>query len=474
MRALPVIINFMKKIPFKFSTCLCLLAIAITASAQPLKVPPYQKTKLPNGMTIILMPQTEVPIVSMSIGIRAGSISDPAGKEGIASVTADLLRKGTKTRTSEQISSELDFVGGTLEFGTMHDFVRGQAEFLKKDITLGVDVLADVLMNPTFTPAEVDKLLVQRIDGIKQAKDQAQAVIGNYFHSYLYGQHLYARPVDGDEKSLAAIKRADVMSFYEKNYGPNAVTIAVVGDFEAASMLNALKNKFGNWKQKGTVAAPTLTEPIAFKGKKLLLVDKPDSTQTYFLIGNTGITKNNPDRAGIDVVNTVFGGRFTSMLNDALRVNSGLTYGAQSNFAQRMVAGPFVISTYTQNKTTVQAIDMALDILKKLHENGLSDEQLKSSKAYIKGTYPPKIETSDQLARQLVDWDFYGLDEREVNEYFAKIDALNPADVKRIIQQYYPLDNLVFTLIGKSEEIKDQVKKYAPQMDEKKIGQVGF
>ncbi len=477
MRAFPVKalpIYFMKKLMFKFSTCFCLLTIAITAFAQPLKVPPYQKTKLPNGMTIILMPQPEVPIVSISVGIRAGSINDPTGKEGIASVTADLLRKGTKTRTSEQISSELDFVGGTLEFGATQDFVRGQAEFLKKDITLGIDVLADVLMNPTFAPAEVDKLLAQRIDSIKQAKDQAQAVIGNYFNSYLYGKHLYGRPVDGDEKSLKLIKRLDVLSFYEKSYGANAVTIAVVGDFETASMLNVLKNKFGSWKQKGTAAAPTLPEPIAFNGKKLLLVDKPDSTQTYFLIGNVGITKNNPDRAGIEVVNTVFGGRFTSMLNDALRVSSGLTYGARSGFTPTQVAGPFVISTYTQNKTTVQAIDLALDILKKLHENGLSEEQLKSSKAYIKGTYPPKIETSDQLARQLVEWDFYGLDEREVNDYFAKIDALSAADVKRLIQQYYPLDNLVFTLIGRSEEIKEQVKKYAPQMDEKKIGQVGF
>ena len=460
----------------KLSIFLFIITIfSVTAFAQQtLKLPPYQKTKLPNGLTIILMPQTEVPIVSLSIGVRAGSINDPAGKEGVASVTADLLRKGTKTRTSEQISSELDFVGGTLEFGAGQDFMRGQGEFLKKDITLGLDVLADVLMNPIFVQAEVDKLLAQRIDGIKQAKDQAQAVIGNYFNAYLYGQHLYGRPVDGDEKSLAAIKRLDVANFYEKNYNPQAVTIAVVGDFETAAMLNALKNKFGNWKQKGTVVPPNLPEPIAFKGKKLLLIDKPDSKQTYFLIGNTGIAKNNPDRAGIEIVNTVFGGRFTSMLNDALRVSSGLTYGARANFAERQVAGPFVISTYTQNKTTVQAIDLALDILKKLHEQGLSEEQLKSSKAYIKGTYPPKIETSDQLAKQLVEWDFYGLDEREVNDYFAKIDALSAADVKRIIHQYYPLDNLVFTLIGKADEIKDQVKKYAPQMDEKKIGQVGF
>ncbi len=452
-----------------------LLSFSLAPLAQQsLKLPDYQKTKLPNGLTIILMRQSEVPLISFNIGVRAGAVNDPIGKEGVSSVTAELLRKGTKARTADQLSSELDFVGGTLSFGAEADFVRGQAEFLKKDLTLGLEVLAEVLLTPTFQQAEVDKLLAQRIDGVKQSKDRAAAVIQNYFNAYLYGQHPYGRPEEGDEKSLAAIKRADVVSFYEKNYGPQSTTIAVVGDFDLAAMLTSLKNKFGAWKQQGSAAIVKLPEPLAHKGKKLLLVDKPDSTQTYFLIGNTGIARSNSDRVGIQVINTVFGGRFTSMLNDALRVSSGLTYGARSTFNQNQVAGPFVISTYTQNKTTVQAMDMALDLLKKLHEQGLSEEQLKSAKAYIKGTFPPNIETNDQLARVLVEMEVYGLNENEINEYCARIDVLTIADTKRIIRQYYPLDNLVFTLIGKAEEIKEQVKKYAPQLDEKKINQVGF
>lgn len=459
----------------KFLIGLFLLCFSISAWAQQsLKLPDYQKTKLPNGLTIILMRQTEVPLLSFSIGVRAGSINDPIGKEGLSSVTAALLRKGTKTRTADQLSSELDFVGGTLGFGTESDFVSGRAEFLKKDLTFGLDVLADVLLNPTFPQPEVDKLLAQRIDGSKQAKDQAAAVIQNYYNAYLYGQHPYSRPTSGDEKTLTAIKREDIVNFYEKNYVPQSITIAVVGDFDINAMLNELKGRLGEWKSKANPPARKIAEPLAFKGKKLLLVDKPDSTQTYFLIGNVGINRNNPDRVGIEVVNTVFGGRFTSMLNDALRVSSGLTYGARSGFSQRQAAGPFVISTYTQNKTTIQAIDMALDLLKKLHEQGLSEEQLKSAKAYIKGTFPPDIETNDQLARLMVELDFYGLNENEINGYFAKIDALTVADTKRIIRQYYPLENLVFTLIGKADEIRDQVKKYAPQLDEKKINQVGF
>jgi predicted Zn-dependent peptidase len=439
-----------------------------------MKLPPYKKVKFTNGLTVILMEQHEVPIMSFNILARAGAVADPAGKEGLASVTAALLRRGTKTRTADQIASELDFVGGTLGFGANADYASGAAEFLKKDLVVGLELISDVLQHPVFPQAEVEKLIKQRIDGIRQRKDEAEAVIDDYFNAYLFGSHPYARPAGGDERSLAAITRDDVVRFYESNYGPQTVTIAVAGDFTAAEMERMLSEKFGKWGGRGAPAQVKLSDPEPFKGRKLLLVDKPDSTQTFFLIGNVGISRTNPDRVGINLVNTIFGGRFTSMLNDALRVNSGLTYGARSGFDEQKVAGPFAISTYTQNKTTVQAIDMALDILKQLHERGLTEEQLRSAKAYLKGTFPPQIETTSQLAALLNELEFYGLDEREVNEYFAKIDALTLADTRRIIKQYFPLENLVFVLIGKADEIKDAVKKYAPRMDAKQINEMGF
>ena len=133
----------------------------------------------------------------------------------------------------------------------------------------------------------------------------------------------------------------------------------------------------------------------------MLLVDKPDASQTYFAIGNTGVAANDPDRVAIRVVNTIFGGRFTSELNEALRVESGYTYGAQSFFDQRKVPGPFVIFSFTKNETTTPAIDLALQVLAKLHKDGVTEEQLKSAKSYIKGQFPPNIETSRQLARMI-------------------------------------------------------------------------
>jgi predicted Zn-dependent peptidase len=438
-----------------------------------LKLPPFKKVKLKNSLTLLLMEQREVPLVSFSFIVKAGSTADPAGKEGAASLAAELLRKGTKTRSADQFSAELDFIGGQLGAFAALDYTSGRAEFVKKDLSKGLDLIADALLNPTFPQDEVTKLLKQRLDGVRAAKDQAQGVIGSYFNAYLFGNHPYGRPAGGDEKSLAAITRDDVIKFYETYYTPSNTILAAVGDFDAAEMERALTEKFGGWAAKSAPAI-NLPEPAAAQGKRLLLVDKPDATQTFYQIGALGIARNNPDRVYIRVVNTLFGGRFTSMLNDALRVSSGLTYGARSFFDENRARGSFVISTYTRNATTERAIDMTLDILKRLHEQGISEADLKSAKTYIKGQFPPQLETNDQLAAQIAQLEFYGLDEREINGLYAKIEAMTLADAQRVIKQYFPLDHLVFVLVGKASEIESVAKKYAPKIDTKSISQPGF
>ncbi len=460
--------------------CLILLLVVllsapapITAQSGGLKLPPFKKLKLKNGMTLLLMEQHEVPLISFSFIVKAGSVADPTGREGLAGLTAGLLRKGTATRSADQISAELDFIGGQFSAGTGVDYTSGRAEFVKKDISKGLDLLVDLLINPTFPQDEVTKLVKQSVDGIKSAKDQAQGVIGVYFNAYLYGNHPYGRPTNGDEKSLAAITRDDVMKFYQTYYTPSNTILAAVGDFNSAEMEKMLTAKFGALPAKSPPAI-NLPDTSPAQGRRLLLIDKPDSSQTYYRIGNIGISRDNPDRVYINVINTLFGGRFTSMLNDALRVSSGLTYGAGSSFDQRKARGPFAISTYTRNATTEKAIDMTLDILKRLHEKGIAEEDLKSAKNYIKGQFPPQIETNDQLASLITQLEFFGLDERDINDLYAKIDAMTMADAQRVIKQYFPLDNLVFVLIGKSSEIESIAKKYAPKIETKSISQPGF
>jgi predicted Zn-dependent peptidase len=463
----------MKYILAMFAAVAVAMPVPAATNDVALKLPPFTRTKLKNGMTVLLMEQHRVPLVSFSFIVKAGSVTDPAGREGVASLAAGLLTKGTKNRTADQISGDLDFIGGTLEAGAGYDYSSGQAEFMKKDLKRGLELLSDSLEKPTFPRDEFEKLVRQRIDEIKAAKDRAQGVIGTYFAGYLYGSHPYARPLFGDEKSLAAITQGDVAKFYETYYTPANTILAVAGDFDIPEMERTLNEYFDAWPAK---AAPTVNipEPVATKGKRLLLVDKPDSTQTYYEIGNLGVNRTNPDRVGIGVVNALFGGRFTSMLNTELRINSGLTYGARSVFSECKAPGPFYISSFTANPTTEKALDLTLEVLGRLHERGITDDELQSVKTYIKGQFPPSIETTDQLAGRIAELEFYGLDEREINDYYAKIDALTVADARNIIKKYYPLEDLSFVIIGKADEIRSVIKKYAPKMDTKKIVDPGF
>jgi predicted Zn-dependent peptidase len=456
------------------STIVLLLATVVPVSAAGPQLAPFRKTTLDNGLTLLLMEQHEVPLISVQAVIRAGSVDDPAGREGVSLLTARLLRRGTAGRTADQVSEELDFIGASLDAGSDPDRSSVSCQFMNKDTAAALDVFIDILQHPSFPAAEVDKMVKQEMDGIKGDKEEAQSVLPRYFSGALMGSHPYARPVGGDEKSLPGIKRDDVAAFHETHYGPETTILAVVGDFVTADMERELKERLGKWTSRGRKATGTPAVPQPVKGRKLLLVNKGDTTQTYFALGNVGVARDNPDRTGIDLVNLLFGGRFTSMLNEALRINSGLTYGARSQFIRFRAPGLFIVSSYTPNATTTNAIDLALQTLQTLHRDGVSEDQLESAKSFFKGQFPPRIETSEQLAGVLADMEFYGLDKREITELFQRVDAFTTTDAGRVIEKYFPLDNLVFVLIGKADEIEASVKKYAPEITRREIEQPGF
>jgi zinc protease len=455
--------------------CIAILAGALACSArsQTLKLPPHEKVVLKNGLTLLLMEKHGVPMVSLAAIVKTGSVADPAGEEGLAAVTAGLLRKGTTRRSAQKFAEDLDFIGGSFAADSGADFTSISGEFLTKDLDKGLDLFSDAVLHPAFVQAEVDKMLAQDIDAVKAAKDEAQSVALTYYYGYLFAKHPYARTEGGDELSLARIKRDAIAKFYEANYAPGNTILAVAGEFNAVQMRGKIEQAFASWSVKEP-ALPAVGAPAMVKGKRLLLVDKPDSTQTFFVIGNIGTAENEPDRVAIRVVNTIFGGRFTSELNEALRVESGLTYGAEAFFDSRKQPGAFAIYSYTKNESTTQAIDLALQVLAKLHKEGVTPEQLASAKAYIKGQFPPSLETSGQLARRIASNEYYGLGDDEINQMEARIDAVTPAMARQVIEKHFPADNLVFMLIGKASEIGPAVQKYATQQDARKISEPGF
>lgn len=450
-----------------------LLLFALAAQAQNnFKVPTYEKFKLKNGLTVYLMEQHEVPLIYTSAVFDAGSTQD-GDRYGLASMTADALLFGTKKYTKAQIEEATDYVGANLSSGAGKENARVSMSFATKDADKMFDILQEVLVNPNFDAPEFDKHKQRTLLQLTQQKESPRAVIGNYFNKMVFDKHPYATPTSGTTSTITKIGPADAKSFYKKNYTTDRAAIAIVGDFKTAEMKKRITALFGDWKTEKSSAAKGSAPKIDFPDSRVLLVNKGDARETTFLIGGKGVTYDNPDYIPVLVVNTILGGRFTSWLNDALRVNSGLTYGAGSRFSRYKQGGTFYISTFTKNSTTVPAIDMALQVLDSLHRTGLNEEILASAKAYVKGDFPPNYESAGALAGLLTDMFTYGFDENYINTFQTKVDGLTVAQANDIIAKYFPKDKLQFVLVGKADEIRDGVKKYGA-ITEKEIKDEGF
>jgi zinc protease len=337
-------------------------------------------------------------------------------------------------------------------------------EFMAEDTDLMVELLADVLRRPTLDRNEVLKVRDRAIDAIAAAKDEDPSnLIGTYGDALLFGDHAYARPVGGDETGLAAVTPADVNAYYDSQFGGDRLTMAVVGDFDANALGEKLTAALGDWAR---APVPPPATPATMKpetGRKVLLVDKPGSSQTYFWLGNVGVSRTDPDKAAVDLANTIFGGRFTSILNNALRVESGLTYGAWSSLERPAAPGSVSLSSYTATETSKEAIDMAIDLLGKYRRDGADAATQVSAKSYILGQFPLDLETGAQLAARLAEIAFFNLGDDDVNGYGDAIAATTPGKLTETIQRLFPDPaNLAIVLIGDAAAIRDLAAGYGP------------
>jgi predicted Zn-dependent peptidase len=432
------------------------------------RLPQWKSARLENGITLLLMERRQLPLVSVRWVLRSGgSVCDPAGKEGLASLTAQMLRKGAGSRNATQLSDAIDFLGARLDADAATEFAAGTGEFMAKDVDAALGLLSDMLQKPSFPRDEFKKLARQEMDAITEAKAVPNEVIARYYAGFLYGPHAYGRPVSGTETTLPKISRADVATFHRTHYVPNQLILSFVGDFSAVELEGKLRRTFAGWKSADP-KAPPLTPPAPVKGRRALLIEKPDATQTFFRVGNVGLERTNRDWAAVQIVNTLFGGRFTSIINSALRIDSGLTYGARSSFTAHLLPGAFDIASYTRNDTTAKAIELALEVLDKLHKDGISEQQLLSAKTYMKGQFGPTMETNDQLANALCTLEFYHLGPRYYDTWFEQIDAVSLADARRVIADHFPREDLCFVLIGQSDVISPAAAKVADAQNIKK------
>jgi predicted Zn-dependent peptidase len=404
-----------------------------------------------------------VPLIAFTAVVRGGAVSDPAGESGMASLLAGLLQKGAGSRDAVQFAETVASVGGQIDAAASTESIRVSGSFLARDQQLMVELLADLLQRPRLEQAQFDSLRARQIEFIRAAKESDLAALTPiYGESYLFAGHPYGRSVDGSESSLAAIKHADLQRYYQEQVGADRLIVAVAGDFKTAQMKQRISRAFLGWR-KASAALPPIPKAERAASRRVLLVDAPESVQSYFWAGTVAVPRSDPRRPALDVTNTLFGGRFTSMLNTELRVRTGLSYGASSNFDRLAQTGHWAMSSFTKTQTTVEAIDLALATLAKLHESGLEPAMLESGKSYVQGQFPLALETSGQWAAQLATLEFYGLDRHYIDDYSAQLAAVTPADARKVIDEVYPPGtSLALVVVGNAAAIREGLRKYGP------------
>jgi len=423
----------------------------------------FKEKTFKNGLKVFVARTTEVPMFSFYLVIPAGSAMDEAGKEGQANLTAGLLLKGADGMSAEEIANAIESLGGNISTNAGTDYTVISGDFMSKDLSFALDYLAKVVLKPDFPAEEVEREKKLVISGIRSTKENPSAFATRQFFAFLAEGHPYGHPVSGYESSVSALTRDDVVGFYKKYYQPSGAILAIVGDVRARKVFKEVSKRFGGWKGSGgaRVEIPAIN-PDKKVARKVIVIDKPDATQSQIRIGCYAPPVNNPDYFALTVANNILGGGFTSRLMEEIRVNRGLTYGARSFLSQYARGGFFGVTTFTKNKTLRETIDVALTEVKRIGTEPVDEKELEKAKKYLSGLYPFELETNDHLARTLARVAFYSIPLDYVNKYRELVGKVSSGDIMNVAKKYFHADNNLILLITNYAETKDQLEGLGP------------
>jgi predicted Zn-dependent peptidase len=422
-------------------------------------LPDIQKATLKNGLKVWLVEGHELPLAAFNLVINNGSDTDPAAKAGLASLTADVLDEGTKSRTALEIAEELDFLGANLGSNAFTDGSSVTLSCMAKHLERALKVYADVLVNPTFPQKDFDRLKQQRLTGLLQQKDRPTTIASLAFNKVLYGDaHPYGMNSTGSEESLKGMTRDDIVGFYETYYRPNNATLIVVGDVKLKSIVGMLEKLLTNWKP-GTTPKTTLTPPSPIASRKLYLIDKPGAPQSEVRIGAPAVARNTPDFFALQLMNRVLGGQFASRLNMNLREKHGFTYGARSGFTFNKQPGPFVASAGVTTAKTDSSMREFFYEIDRTFADGVTAEELEFVKKGMAGNFALTFETPAQIAGQLQNIVLYNLPENYFETYLQNINNITLDDVKRVAKKYLDSSKMAVVIVGDLKVIREGLDK---------------
>jgi zinc protease len=434
------------------TVALCLIPVALGASAATAAGPPAKRQTLPNGALLIVSEQHTLPLVVMQILIDAGSRRDPPGKEGLAALTADLLTEGTKTRTASQISEATDFIGASLDTSADTDAASASLVVLAKDLDTGLDLLTDVLLHPTFPEAEVARRREATLATIKANEDDPGNVAQRAFLKALFGDGPYGHPVIGTADAVRRLTRNDVLAFYTTTYRPERTIITVAGDVTMAEIAGRFGSALHDWSPGSTppFEYPATTWPPA----ETITIQKP-ITQANIILGQRGVARDNPDYYALTVMNFILGGGgFTSRLLDNIRTKGGLAYSVASLFTVNKAPGSFEVIMQTKNTSADDAIRRACEEIERIRREPVSDDELAGAKLYLTGSFPLRLDTTSKIVGFLGQVELFHLGMDYADTYVQRINAVSRDDVLRVARQYLHPDQLLLVAVADLAQAK--------------------
>jgi zinc protease len=414
-----------------------------------------KKTILPNGLVVLHSEKHSLPIVMVTLLVKASPLNEPKDKAGLANLTAELLTEGTKNRSATGMSEEIEFIGASLDVSVVNDYTIATLSVLKKDINKGFELFSDILLNPVFPEKEIERKKELIKGSLRLLEENPAFLAERAFKKEIFGEHPYGRLIEGSVDSIDTIRREDLIRFCSAYFLPNNSILSVVGDLTKEELNSLMEKYLCDWKK---ASLPSIVTKGLNDGKvkKTVPIEK-DLTQANIILGHLGISRDNPDYYAISVMNYILGGGgFSSRLMQTIRDEMGLAYDVNSFFTTNKEQGLFQIEVQTKNESANLVISEILNQMKRIRHEPVSDEELSDAKSYLTGSFLRRLDTNRKIADFLASVEFYNLGLDYAEKYPSYINSITKEDIIRVAQKYLNPENYVLVIVAnqKKAEIK--------------------
>jgi zinc protease len=429
---------------------------------EEIKFPDVYENKLSNGINILVLEDRKIPIISTRILLSAGSINDSVigkNKSGVSSLVAEMLTKGTLTRSAEDISNDIEYYGADLNANANHDSIFISSKSLTKYFSQVFDILCDVVLNSVFSNEELNKVKTQRLNNLLYYNNHGKFLSSKIFIKNVHKNSPYSDLSIGDQLSIESIIKEDIISYYNKFFNPSNVTIAFIGDISPEEAFSVASDKFSNWKSHVSCEIK-INESGLKEDIEIYILNKKEFVQSDIYLGHVSTPLNNPDYIPMIVLNSILGGTFTSRLNKILREKSGYTYGISSSFNLKKYTGEFVVATSVNTDVTANSSEIILNELRSIVSEKVSEDELRNAKNYLMGSFPLQMETSNSIAASLLRLKFYQFEKDFYNTLFSKIEKLNTGDILNAARKHIHPENVIISISGNAGRFSKSMEQF--------------